>query len=313
MTKSVVTGGAGFVGSNLARHLLTAGHEVTVVDNLSTGRLENVADVLNEVRFVEVDVRNRESLEEAFSGADYVFHQAALGSVPRSIDDPWTSHDNNVNGTLTVLLAAQKAGVRRVIYAASSSAYGDTPTLPKVETMRSLPLSPYAVTKLVGELYFNVFYRVYGLETVALRYFNIFGPRQNPHTQYSAVIPKFITAALKGEPVTVHGDGNQSRDFTYIDNVVEANLRAALAPAEQVAGETFNLGCNDRISLNRILGRLEEILDRPIARVHVDTRKGDVRDSLADISKAQAAFSYEVRVPFPEGLRRTVAWYQQNG
>lgn len=311
VARSLVTGGAGFIGSNLARGLLAAGHAVVVVDNLSTGTRDNLADVAAEIEFVEGDVRDRDLMARLMRGVEWVFHQAALPSVPRSVADPWSSNDHNVNGTLSVLLAARDAGARRVVYAASSSAYGDTPTLPKRESMPATPLSPYAITKYVGELYCEAFHRLYGLETVALRYFNVFGPRQNPNSEYAAVIPKFITALLTGTTPVIHGDGEQTRDFTYIDNVVAANLAAAAAPAEAVAGRVFNLGCGGRISLNRLLRELRSITGARVEPVHTAPRPGDVRDSEADISRAAEAFGYRPEVGLEEGLRRTVAWFAE--
>lgn len=313
MPTSLVTGAAGFIGSNLARRLLAEGHRVIALDNLSTGFRENLAGLESGglesgFRFVEGDIRDRDLIGRLCRGADYVFHQAALSSVPRSVADPWASNEHNVSGTLSVLLAARDGGVRRVVYAASSSAYGDTPTLPKAEAMPSTPLSPYAVAKYVGELYGRVFWQVYGLETVSLRYFNVFGPRQNPESQYAAVIPKFITAFLAGKAPVVYGDGEQTRDFTYIDNVVEANLAAAAAPADKVAGEVFNIGAGGRTSLNRLLAELREITGAAVSPVYAGPRPGDVRDSQADIAKAQAAFGYNPAVSLRQGLEKTVEW-----
>jgi nucleoside-diphosphate-sugar epimerase len=305
----LVTGGAGFIGSNLVRHLLREGAHVTVIDDLSTGSWINLGDVAGDIRFFEADIRDRERTAPLFRGIDYVFHQAAQASVPRSIEDPWTCHDANVNGTLRVLLAARDAGVRRVVYAASSSAYGDAEVLPKVETMPAAPLSPYAVTKYVGELYCHVFHRVYGLETVALRYFNVFGPWQNPESQYAAVIPKFITALLRGQSPVIHGDGEQTRDFIYVENVVAANVRAALAPAQAAAGRVFNVGCGGRISLNDLLRELHQILETRVSQTHSTERTGDVHDSQADITAAREALGYQPSVELHEGLRRTAAWF----
>lgn len=310
MVKSLVTGGAGFVGSNLVRRLLQEGHEVTVLDNLSTGHRANLGEVNREIQLIEGDLRNEELLNRILPGMTYVFHQAALGSVPRSIDDPWTSHDNNINGTMKLLLASRQANVQRVIYAASSSAYGDTAVLPKVETMSANPLSPYAVTKYVGELYCHVFNRVFGLETVALRYFNVFGPRQNPDSQYAAVIPKFITALMRGEAPVVHGDGTQTRDFTFVENVLEANVLAAKAPAANVSGQVFNIACGGRISLNDLVENLQEILGTNVVPVCTAPRAGDVRDSLADLTKARKAFGYQPKVTLRQGLQITVDWYR---
>lgn len=309
MTKALVTGGAGFIGSNLVRHLLAHGHSVTVVDNLSSGSTANLDEVWSEIYFVEGDIRDRDLMERLMQGVDYVFHQAALPSVPRSVADPWSSNDHNVNGTLSVLLAARDAGVGRVIYASSSSVYGDTPILPKVESMCTKPLSPYAIAKYVGELYCQVFYRLYGLETVALRYFNVFGPRQNPQSQYAAVIPKFITALLSGERPTIHGQGEQTRDFTYVENVTVANLAAATAPAQAVSGEAFNIGCGDRVSINGLFEQIRGLIGVVITPLYSEPRPGDVRDSQADIAKARRAFDYIPAVDLHEGLERTIAWY----
>jgi len=305
----VVTGGAGFIGSNVVRALLVAGHEVVVVDNLSTGSRENLADVERDIHFVQGDVRDRDLMGRLLRGTDYVFHQAALPSVPRSVADPWSANDHNLNGTLSVLLAARDAGVARVVYASSSSVYGDTPVLPKRESMPATPLSPYAITKYVGELYCEAFHRLYGLETVALRYFNVFGPRQNPDSQYAAAIPRFITALLQGEPPVVYGDGEQTRDFTYVDDVVAANLAAAAAPAAAVAGRVFNIGRGTRISLNQLLQELQAIIGTHLTPVYTDQRPGDVRDSEADIAQARAAFGYAPRASLREGLECTVAWF----
>lgn len=308
MAVYVVTGGAGFIGSNIVKRLVKDGHRVRVVDNLLTGRRENLQEVRDDIEFVEGDIRDGQLLARLFKGADYVLHQAALPSVPRSVKDPVASHEANITGTLQVLIAARDAGVKRVVYAASSSAYGDTPVLPKVETMAPNPLSPYAVTKLAGEYYCRVFYHVYGLETVSLRYFNVFGPRQDPNSQYAAVIPRFITAMLKGEAPVIFGDGEQTRDFSYIDNVVEANLLACQAPG--AAGEVFNIACGESISLNDLVKELNHILGTDIKPVYTNPRPGDVRHSLADISKAGKILGYKPQINWREGLRRTVEWYR---
>jgi len=320
MPKSVITGGAGFIGSNLAHYLCHQGHEVTVIDNLSTGSTENLLPEYsesenepspNQITFVKGDVRDRVLMTELLQGADFVFHQAALPSVPRSIDDPWTSNDYNVNGTLSVLLAARDAGVRRVVYAASSSVYGNTEILPKVETMKAWPLSPYAISKHVGELYCRVFNEVYGLETVALRYFNVFGPRQRPDSAYAAAIPKFMAAFRQGKPPVVYGDGEQTRDFTYVQNVVRANLAAATAAAERVSGRIFNIGCGNRISINSLLREIKELTGSDVSPVYIEARSGDVRDSQADITAAREAFGYEPEIDLREGLRQTLAWFER--
>ena len=305
----LVTGGAGFIGSHIADRLLQRGHQVTVLDDLSTGREENIAHLQDKVRFIKGSITDLSLLRDVMRGMGVVFHQAALGSVPRSVEDPVTTHEVNITGTFNVLLTARDAGVKRVVYAASSSAYGDTLTLPKVESMLPNPLSPYAVSKLVGEYYCQVFTRVYGLDTVSLRYFNVFGPRQNPDSQYAAVIPRFITAALKGQPLTVFGDGEQSRDFTYIDNVVQANLLAMQSPS--AVGKVYNVACGGRYSLNELIRELEGILGRRLDVQYLPPRVGDVKHSEASIEMAKQDFGYEVLVSFREGLRRTVGWYEE--
>jgi UDP-glucose 4-epimerase len=305
----LVTGGAGFIGSHLAEKLVGLGHEVIVLDDLSTGREENIVHLRDSITFIKGSITDRALLSRVMEGVQVVFHQAALGSVPRSVEDPVTTHEVNITGTFNVLLAARDAGVKRVVYAASSSAYGDTPTLPKVETMLPNPLSPYAVSKLVGEYYCQVFTRVYGLETVSLRYFNVFGPRQNPHSQYAAVIPKFITAALKDEPLSVFGDGEQSRDFTYIDNVVQANLLAMASP--HAVGKVYNVACGGRYTLNELIRQLEAIFGRQLEVQYLPPRAGDVKHSEASITEAQRDLGYRVLVSFEEGLKKTAEWYIQ--
>lgn len=310
MALYLVTGGAGFIGSALVRELLQRNEQVRVLDNLSTGKKENLDQVRGRIEFIEGDLLDPRSLEEALRGVHYVLHQAAIPSVPRSIADPLTTHRSNVDGTLALLVAAKQAGVRRVVYAASSSAYGDTPTLPKVETMPPNPLSPYAVGKLVGEYYGRVFTDVYQLETVSLRYFNIFGPRQDPTSPYSGVLSRFISALLRNEPPVVFGDGEQSRDFTFVANAVQANLLACAAP--NAAGKVYNIGVGQRITLNRTLEALGNIIGNRPEPHHEDARAGDVRHSLADISAARRDLGYEPTAGFEEGLRQTVAWYKEN-
>jgi nucleoside-diphosphate-sugar epimerase len=300
----LVTGGGGFIGSHLVDRLLCAGHEVRVLDNFSTGRLSNLDAVADEVEIVEGDIQSYERASHATRGCELVFHQAALPSVPRSVQDPLTSTASNVTGTINVLLAARDAGVRRVVYASSSSVYGANPELPKHEGMATLPISPYAVAKLAGEGYCRAFGEVYGLETVAIRYFNVFGPRQDPRSQYAAVIPNFVTAMLRGERPTIHGDGEQSRDFTYVENVIDANLLAA--EASGVAGRVYNVACGERVSLNRLFSELAELLTSDCQPVYGPPRSGDVRDSLADISAARRELGYEPSVSLREGLGRTV-------
>ncbi len=297
--KIIITGGAGFIGSNLA-HRLCDDNEVVVVDNLSTGRYDNISDITTDIEFVEVDINELAALEAAFEGGDYVLHQAALPSVPRSIEDPISTNRNNVDGTLNVLVAARDSGVRRVVLASSSSVYGDAPELPKVETFRPNPLSPYAVTKLMGEHYCRIFFDIYGLETLSLRYFNVFGPRQDPRSQYAAVIPKFIRAIKSGERPVIYGDGEQSRDFTYVENVVMANILACEAP--KTAGEAVNVGCGERVSLNQLVDQLRDIFDREVEPVYADPMPGDVKHSLADITLAKSILGYEPRYSLREGL-----------
>jgi UDP-glucose 4-epimerase len=285
------------------------GERVRVLDDFSTGKRENLSAFLEDIELVEGDLRDPSAVRRAAEGVEYILHQGALPSVQRSIDDPLTSHAVNTTGTLNLLVAAREAGVKRVVYAASSSVYGDSPTLPKREDMIPRPKSPYAVSKLTGEHYCRAFTEVYGLETVCLRYFNVFGPRQDPTSQYSGVIPLFVTAMLKGEPPAVHGDGLQSRDFSYIANVVHANLLASTAPG--VARRVFNIACGERYTLLDMIAALNDILGTQIEPVHVDPRVGDVRHSLADISAAEEALGYRVLVDFYDGLRQTVAWYRQ--
>jgi UDP-glucose 4-epimerase len=298
----LVTGGAGFIGSNVAEALVRRGDRVRVLDNLCTGKQENLA-AAGDVELVEGDLRDPQAVAQAVRGVEGVFHQAALRSVPRSVDDPTSTNDVNVGGTLTLLMACREAGVRRVVYASSSSAYGDDPTLPKVETLPANPISPYAVAKLAAEHYCRTFARLYGLETVSLRYFNVFGPRQDPDSKYSAVIPRFLEQGLRREPLEVHGDGLQSRDFTYIDNVVLGNQLAMDAPG--VSGEVFNVACGSQHSLLAIAEAIGAFLGRPLERRHVASRAGDVRHTKADITKAQRLLGYEPTVQFEEGMQRT--------
>ena len=307
----LVTGGAGFIGSHLVRRLVDAGNEVVVLDDFSTGKRENLDEVKEAIELVEGDIRDLDTCRRAAAGVDYVLHQAALPSVPRSVKDPASSHAVNATGTLNVLIAARDAGVRRVVYAASSSAYGNTAELPKHEGMRPNPLSPYAAAKLAGELYCAAFAASYGLETVALRYFNIYGPRQDPGSAYAAVIPKFTMAALNGEAPVIFGDGEQTRDFTHVDNAVHANLRGCVAPAEQASGRVFNVGCGSRISVNELWRRIRDATGASVEARHDPPRPGDVRDSLASIDATREALDYEIAVPLDEGIRRTVEWYAQ--
>jgi len=311
MSKYLVTGGAGFIGSHLARHLAAKGHEVTILDNLSTGRRENMADFAENVRFVEGSITDLETVRECCQGADCVFHQAALPSVPRSVADPLMSDEHNIGGTLRVFWGAHLEGVRRVVYAASSSIYGDTVELPKHEGMQPKPMSPYAVNKRVSELYGSVFNDLYKLSTIGLRYFNVFGPRQDPNSQYAAVVPKFITAFLKGEAPIIHGDGGQSRDFTYIQNVVEANVAACNADNE-AGGRSYNIALGGRISVEELCLRIRELLAVSIEPIYEETRAGDVRHSQASVELAKKYLGYEGSVDLAEGLKRTVDWYREN-
>jgi nucleoside-diphosphate-sugar epimerase len=309
MKHCLVTGGAGFIGSHLTAALVARGDRVTVLDNLSTGKLANLATVRDAITFVEGSITDPETARRCCEGVDVVFHQAALASVPRSVDDPLTSHLHNVDGTLNLLVAARDAGVKRLVYAASSSAYGDSPSLPKREDMRYDPMSPYAVQKYVGELYLAVFARLYGLSCVGLRYFNVFGPRQDPRSQYAAVVPIFITRLLAGEAPVINGDGTFSRDFTYIDNVVHANLCAAEAP--DPGGRTVNVACGDRFSLNELYTLIQRHAGSDLPAIHGPARAGDVPHSQADISLAREVIGYEPQVDFTTGLARTVAWYRE--
>lgn len=313
MALYLITGVAGFIGSSLARALLSRGEQVRGVDNLSTGKRENLAEILDRVDFRQADINDLDAMKQACVGVDFVLHQAAIPSVPKSVLDPLGSNQANVDGTVSVLVAARDAKVKRVVYAASSSAYGDTPTLPKEETMRPDPISPYAVAKLASECYMISFYRCYQLETVCLRYFNVFGPRQDPSSPYSGVLARFITLMLRGEQPTIFGDGEQSRDFTYIDNVVEGNLLACKAPAALVAGHVFNLATGRQITLNETFKVLQKLISYDGKPKYGPLRGGDIKHSLADISKAEAALGYKSTVDFEEGLRRTVAWYRERG
>jgi nucleoside-diphosphate-sugar epimerase len=302
----LVTGGGGFIGSHLVERLVRDGLSVRVLDNFATGSRENLLPVLDEVELIEGDIQSYERVHTAVRGCDLVMHLAALPSVPRSVQDPLTSNASNVVGTLNVLLASRDEGVRRVVFASSSSVYGANRELPKREEMAAVPIAPYGVAKLAAENYCRAFHEVYGLETVSLRYFNVFGPRQDPMSEYAAVIPRFITAFLDGESPVVFGDGEQSRDFSYVDNAVEANLLAA--EAEGVAGRTFNIGCGERITLNRLLDELRGLTGDAIEAQYEDVRPGDVKHSLADISSARDGLGYGPLVDVREGLARTLAY-----
>lgn len=310
MALYLITGIGGFIGSNLAHALLSRGEQVRGIDNFCHGRRENLEGIVKKINLSEADITDDGAIRAACAGVDYVLHQAALGSVPRSLADPVGSNHANVVGTLKVLQAAREARVKRVVYASSSSVYGDTPTLPKREDMPGNPISPYAVSKFAGELYAQSFARVLGLETVSLRYFNVFGPRQHPTSQYAAVIPKFVRAMLQGEQPTIFGDGSQSRDFTYIDNVVSANLLACTAPAAQVSGRVFNVAAGRAFNLLETYQALAELIGFTQPPLFAPPRNGDIRDSLADTTRAQQAMGYRTLIEFNEGLSRTVQWYK---
>ncbi len=312
MAKYLITGGAGFIGSNLVRYVLGKGHDAVVVDNFATGKRANIADFVDRVEFLEADVRDRPAMDKAVAGCAAVFHEAALGSVPRSVEDPQTSHDVNVNGTLTVLEAARAGGVRRVVFAASSSAYGDREESPKHEAMTPIPISPYAAGKVACESYMSAYARCYEMETLSLRYFNVFGPYQDPEGPYAAVIPAFVSHLLRGERPVIYGDGEQSRDFCYIDNVCEANWLGAHAPAQVCDGRPLNIACHARTTLNEILELLRELMDTDIQPEHADPRAGDVRHSLADVSLAKQVIGYEPKIFFADGLRKAIGWYKAN-
>ena len=305
-----MTGGAGFIGSNICKKLVSQGCFVRVIDNLLTGKKSNLADIIARIEFIEADMGNEGIARTAMKDIDVVLHQGALPSVPRSIDDPAATHKHCVDATFTLLLAARDAGIKRFVYASSSSAYGDTPTLPKVETMRPQPLSPYAVGKLVGEYYCSVFSKVFGLETISLRYFNVFGPHQDPTSQYAAAIPAFVTAILKDEPPTVFGDGEQSRDFTYVDNVVEANLLAARA--KHTAGEVVNIACGQAITVNAVIDIINEVVGKNVKPIYDAPRPGDVKHSLADITLAKKLIGFKPTVSFKQGLQKAIDWYREN-
>lgn len=310
MATILITGGAGFIGSNLAHALVARGDEVRILDDLSSGRRENLSDIAEKVSLIVGDIRNMATLQRVMAGGDYVLHHAALPSVARSVEAPLISHDVNINGTLNVLEAARQAGVKRLVYAASSSAYGETPVLPKVEHMKPEPISPYGICKLVGEYYCRVYTNTFDLPCVALRYFNVFGARQAPNSDYAAVVPKFVTLMLAGESPTVHGDGGQTRDFCYIDNVVEANLRALEAPA--APGHVYNVACGERVSLLDLVEAINVALGTHIEPQFTESRAGDIRDSLADIGAARRDLGYTGAISFRVGLLRAIDWYRSN-
>jgi len=310
-SKVLVTGGAGFIGSNLANELVRQGAKVTIIDNLATGFHENLAEIEGDFEFIEGDLNDDSALQKALEGVEIVFHQAALPSVPRSVDNPQETHAACVNATFNLLLKAKDSGVKRLIYAASSSAYGNLATLPKVETMRPEPLSPYAAAKLMGEYYCQVFSNVYGLETISLRYFNVFGPRQNPSSMYSGVISRFIDALMSGKTPVIYGDGEQSRDFTFVANVINANLKAA--QTSKGIGQVMNCSNGERISLNQLLEVLKKITGKAEVQADYQTeRAGDVKHSQADNSRAKECLDYEKLVGLEEGLKRTIDWWKQS-
>jgi nucleoside-diphosphate-sugar epimerase len=309
MEKYLITGGAGFIGSNIAEELVKRGHPVRIIDNFFTGKRENISSFLDKIELIEGDIRDYDACSRALEGVDFVLHQAALSSVPRSIKDPLLTNDINIKGTLNVLLASRDLGVKKFVFASSAAVYGDNSTLPKKEGNVGNPLSPYALSKLVGEKYCWIFSQIFGLSTVCLRYFNIFGPRQDPSSQYAAAIPNFITRMLKGESPTIFGDGEQSRDFAYVFNVVEANILAS--KAKDVSGEVFNIGCGKETSVNSLVFKLNEILKEKINPSYDEPRPGDIRHSFADISKARKMLKYEPQVLFSKGLEETVLWHKE--
>jgi nucleoside-diphosphate-sugar epimerase len=312
MAKYLVTGGAGFIGCNLARFILDKGHQVVVLDNYATGKRENLAEIQGRIELIEGDIRDRKTADRAVRGCAAVFHEAALGSVPRSVADPVTSHDVNVNGTVTVLEAARAAGVKRIVFAASSSAYGNQPTSPKHEGMVPMPISPYAANKIACEAYLRAYAAAYGMETLCLRYFNVFGPHQDPQGAYAAVIPAFVSSLLHNQAPVVFGDGEQSRDFCFIRNVCEANWLAAHAAGEVCDGRAINIACNRATTLNQILDLLRELLGTKLQAKYEPMRAGDIKDSLADVSLAKETIGYKPLVFFEEGLRLAIDWYKKN-
>jgi UDP-glucose 4-epimerase len=311
MALYLVTGGAGFIGSHLVERLLAQGEKVRILDNLDTGKKDNLAGSYKKIDFCKGDIRDGNTVKKALKGVDYVLHIAAQRSVPRSVDDPLATNEINVHGTLNLLWWAKELGVRRLVYASSSSVYGDSQDMPLKESHTPSPVSPYAISKLVGEYYCEAFYKLYGLETVSLRYFNVFGPRQDPYSQYANVVPIFIKAGLEDRQIEVHWDGLQSRDFTYIEDTANATLLAATAP--KAVGRAFNVGCGREYSILDLLRRIEKIIGKPIKYVHTEARKGDVRRTLADISLAEELLGYKVTVGFEEGLVRTAEWFKSHG
>ncbi len=309
MDKYLVTGGAGFIGSNIAEELVKRGYSVKIIDNFSRGKRENISSFLDKIELVEGDIRNYDDCGSALEGVDFVLHQAALTSVPRSIEDPLLTTDINIKGTLNILLASREAKVKGFVFASSAAVYGDNPIVPKKESNVGNPLSPYALSKFVGEKYCWIFSQIFGLSTVCLRYFNIFGPRQDPSSQYASAIPNFISRMLKGESPIIFGDGEQSRDFVYVSNVVEANILAS--KAKSVSGEVFNIGCGEGTTVNSLVSKLNKILKEEIHPSYDEPRPGDIRHSSADISKARKMLKYEPLVPFNKGLEETIRWYRE--
>ncbi len=310
MNNFLVTGGAGFIGSNICKELVKQDCSVRVVDNLLTGKKSNLEGIIDKIEFIQADIGDPDVARDAVKDVDCILHQAALPSVPRSLEDPLATHQHCLNATFTLLLAARDAKIKRFVYAASSSAYGDTPTLPKVESMPVNPLSPYAASKLAGEQYCSVFANVFDMQTVSLRYFNVFGPHQDPASQYAAAVPAFATSILKDERPTVFGNGRQSRDFTYIDNVVHANLLAARTP--ETAGQSLNIACGQAVTVNEMIEVINHVLGKNIKPIYADRRPGDVMHSLADISLAKAVIGYKPKVDFKKGLERAINWYKDN-
>lgn len=305
--KVLVTGGAGFIGSHIVDELVKRNYTVRVLDNFSTGKIENLKDVKDKIEIIKGDICNENDLKKAMKGMEYILHQAALRSVPRSVDDPVSTNNVNITGTLLLLKVASESKIKRVVYASSSSVYGDDPRLPKIETHLPAPVSPYAVSKLTGEYYCRVYTKLFNLETVSLRYFNVFGPRQDPESQYSAVIPKFIFSAMNDQPLEIHGDGLQSRDFSYVENIVEANILAL--EAKNISGEVFNIACNKNYTVIEIAEEIRKIMNKKIEKKFMPARPGDVRHTLADISKAEKLLNYKVKVDFEEGMKRTVEYF----
>ena len=312
MARYLLTGGGGFIGSNLTRFVLSKGHEAVVLDNFSTGKRENLDEIIDKITLIEGDIRDAAAVEKALDGCSGVFHLGALGSVPRSVANPTASHDNNVNGTLNILEVMRKVGLKRIVFSASSAAYGNQPVSPKVETMPVLPVSPYAASKAACEGYLQAYSAAYGMEAVSLRYFNVFGPRQDPNSAYAAVIPAFVSALLKGKSPTIYGDGEQSRDFCFVENVCRANWLGMTVPGDRCDGRPINIACNRQTTLNQIYAKLKSLLGVNIDPIFTDDRPGDVKHSLADITRAKEVLGYEPRVYFEEGLERAIDWYKAN-